>query len=420
MNVSLPYGTTYLNVSIPDRTTCDIIKTNEILAPDSPNQLIEQALQHPLGTQPLHDIATSGDTVAIVVDDYTRPCPTKTLLPPVLKELTRTGVDDTDVTIIIGTGTHSPPSFETTRKLLGEKIVRNYTVISTDQKSSTFVPIGESSYHHQIEILKEYIEADIKIIVSDIEYHYFAGYGGVRKSVLPAISSKQTIQQNHAMMFDPRATTGCMKQNPIHLEMNEAMRLAGCDFTLGCVLNSKHQIVSAWAGDPERVMDAGVKLVDSMYKSEIQKKPDIVITAADGAPHDINLYQALKAMYTASQVVKNGGWIILAAECPQGMGSNIYHDWLQKYQTASEIKTALEKDFQIGAHKAYYHRIAVETCHIGLISSLQDTFVQQFLSYHPFKSVQEALNHALEEVGNTARILIIPNGTTTHVTLSDS
>lgn len=418
MNVDLPYGSTHLNLSIPDKNKVEIIKTNEIISPDKPTKLIELALQHPLGTLALNDIVTPGDTVAIVVDDYTRPCPTKVLLPPILQELSHAGINDTDITIIIGTGTHHPPSFETIQNLLGEKIVRNYTVIFTDQESSSFVTIGQSSYHHTIEVLKEYVEADVKILVSDIEYHYFAGYGGIRKSVLPAISSKQTIQQNHAMMFDSYATTGSLKQNPVHLEMTQAMRLAGCDFVLGCVQNSNHQIVGVWAGDPERVLDAGVKLVDSMYKSEISYKPDIVVVASDGAPHDINLYQALKAIYAAVQVVKTNGWIILAAECREGVGNDLYQNWLQRYKTSIDIKTALENDFHIGAHKAYYHRQAVETCHVGLVSLLPESFVQDILSFHWFPSIQDALNHALKQMGEAAKIVVIPHGTTTHITIS--
>ena len=420
MKVSIPYGVEYLNVSIPDKNLSGIIKTNEMIGSDSPYQLIEQALRKPLGAQHLSTIVSPGDTIAIVVEDYTRPCPTNILLPPLLKELKQSGISETDITIIIGTGTHHPPSIDSIQSILGHKIARAYNVIYNDQQSSTFVSVGLSTYHHQIEVLKEYLDADVKILVSDIEYHYFAGYGGIRKSILPAISSKQTIQQNHAMMFDVHATTGNLKKNPVHLEMMEAMNLAGCDFALGCVLNSTHEIVGVWAGDPEKVMDNGIKLVDIMFKSEISETPDIVVVSADGAPHDINLYQALKALYTASQVVKEGGWIILVAECKEGLGSDLYHEWLQKYKTSSEIKKALEDNFKIGAHKAYYHRKAVETFHICLISSLHESFVDRFLSFHPFSSVQDALDHAIQNSDDTPRVLVLPHGTTTHVEISES
>ena len=416
MNVTLPYGSKQLEISILKKNLLGIVTTNEMKAKFDPVNLVYSALQNPIGTSRLNTIVKKGTSVAIIVDDHTRPCPTKILLPPLLNELEKAGVSETDITIIIGTGTHQPPSFESLADMLGEDIIRKHLIISTDQDASTFIKVGESTYQHDIEILKEYVEADIKIIISDIEYHYFAGFGGIRKSILPAISSKKTIQQNHAMMFDKYSTTGSMEKNPINLEMTEALRLAGCDFALGCVLNSDHQIVDVWAGDAEQVMQKGVKLVDNMYRSTISKKPDIVLVAADGSPHDINLYQALKALYTAAQVVKKKGHIILVAECAEGMGSNLYQDWLQQYQSASEIKRALEDAFVIGAHKAYYHRQAVETCTICLVSSLHESFVQNVLGFLPFPSVQEALDHTLEKTGDKANVLIIPNGTTSHVT----
>lgn len=406
-----------MEVSIPKENLLGIIRTKELKSPNNPTTLIETALQNPIGTRRLEKMTKPKDSVVIVVDDHTRPLPVKILLPQVLKRLTKAGITNTDITIIIGTGTHQAPSFEIIGALLGKEIVRTYSVIHTNQDASTFINVGTSSYGHDIEVLKEYVHANIKIIISDIEYHYFAGFGGTRKSILPAISSKRTIQMNHAMMFDKHATTGSMKKNPIDIEMNEAMRLAGCDFSLGCVLNSEHQIVGAWAGNPEQVMDEGTKLVESMYKSTIAKKPDIILVAADGTPHDINLYQSLKALYTATQVVKKKGWIILISECSEGMGSDLYQDWLQRYQTSEEIKKVLEENFKIGAHKAYYHRQAVETCKIGLVSSLHESFVQNVLGFHPFSTAQQALNHALQEIGGKATVLVIPNGTTSHVTL---
>lgn len=415
MNVSLPYGLGYLDILVPDKNLTGIIKTRELSGSATPQKLIEQALRNPLGSIQLCHIISPGDTIAIVVDDYTRPCPTNILLPPLLEELKQSGIEEIDITIIIGTGTHHPPTTDSIQSILGQKVAKEYAVIYTDQQSSTFVSVGESTYHHQIEVLKEYMDADVKIVVSDIEYHYFAGYGGIRKSILPAISSKQTIQQNHAMMFDVHANTGNVKQNPIHLEMMEAMNMAGCDIALGCVINSRHEIVKVWVGAPEKVMDSGIILVDNMYKSEIPEKPDIVVVSADGAPHDINLYQALKALYTATQVVKDGGWIILVAECKEGLGSDLYYEWLQKFTTSSEIKAALEHNFKIGAHKAYYHRKAVETYQICLISSLNESFVENFLSFHHFPSVQDALDHALKKTGDNPSVLVIPNGTTTHV-----
>jgi lactate racemase len=355
--------------------------------------------------------------VVIVIDDYTRPCPTKLLLPPVLEELKNAGVNDLDILIIIATGTHTPPSDAMVKELVGDKIYRNYMIISNDITHGTYVNVGRTKRGNDVELLKEYYEADFKILLGDIEYHYFAGYGGTRKSILPGISSKDTIQRNHSLLFEKHSCMGVLKENPIHQEMNEAMHLAGCDFAFSVVQNSHHRIVGAWAGNPEAVMDAGVKLVDTMYKKEVSEAPDIVITAANGHPHDINLYQAMKAMHTACQIIKPQGVIVLVAECPEGHGSQLYIDWMKKYKTSREIQTALRENFIIGAHKAYYHRITVENHPVILISQMQTPEIKDLFGFIVEKTPNDALEKAFRIAGNQARVLVVPHGTTTLLTI---
>ncbi|MFO8077076.1 MAG: nickel-dependent lactate racemase [Thermoplasmatota archaeon] len=414
MEIQLPYGKDTVPCTVDEKHLLQIIKTKDSIPPDKPERMIQQSLNRPYGTEPLSELAQHGDRVAIVVDDYTRPSPTKLLLPPVLNELKKAGVVDTDVTIIIATGTHTPPSFETIKSIVGDKISRNYTTISNDNKNSDYVSVGNSQYGNTIEILQDYVDADIKILVGDIEYHYFAGYGGTRKSVLPGIASAETIQNNHAMMFHQDANTGILSSNPVSREMTEAMYMADCDFALSCVLNAQHQIVGVWAGDASSIMNAGVKLVDEMYKKQIPKRPDILITAADGHPHDINLYQALKALYTASQVISEQGVIILVAACPEGMGNDRYINWMKNYETSEEIKQALQKHFKIGAHKAFYHRDISEKNTVILVSEMNDSFVKDKLGFIPAKDPNEALMKAKEITGENA-ILVVPQGTTTHL-----
>ena len=286
MNIVLPYGKGTLPLDVPDKNLLDVVVPKEFIQPGQPELMIKEALQDPLGTDRLSDAVCSGDTVAIVIDEYTRPCPTKMLLLPVLEELRLAGVNDSDILIIIATGTHTPPSTDQIKEIVGDKVYRNYMITSNDIINGGYATVGEPKRGNEIQILKNFIEKDFKIILGDIEYHYFAGYGGTRKSILPEISSKETIQRNHSLLFEKHSCMGVLKENLIHQEMNEAMHLAGADFALNVVQNSQHRVVGVWAGNPELVMDAGVKLVDSMYRCEIKERPDIVITAANGAPHD--------------------------------------------------------------------------------------------------------------------------------------
>jgi nickel-dependent lactate racemase len=419
MHIELPYGKGVLPLDIPDKNLLEVVVPKEFIQPRQPELMIKESLQDPLGTDRLSEAVGPGDTVAIVIDDYTRPCPTKMLLPPVLEELKEAGVSDLDICIIVATGTHTPPSPEVIKELVGDKISRNYMIISNDAVNGQHVNVGKTKRGNDIEVLKDYVDADFKILLGDIEYHYFAGYGGTRKSILPGISSKNSIQRNHSLLFERHSCMGVLKENPIHQEMNEAMHLAGCDFVLNVVQNSHHRIVGAWAGKPELVMDVGAKLVDTMYKREIQESPDIVITAANGYPHDINLYQAMKALYTACQIVKPHGIIIFVAECPQEHGNQLYIDWLKKYKTSEEIQKALNKNFIIGAHKAYYHRIAVENHPVIFVSEMNTPDVESLFKFKKEKTPNEALTKAFTISNQQSRVLVVPRGTTTFLTIKN-
>lgn len=413
MSIQLPYGKGTLPLDVPAKNLLGVILPRDFVIPEPPQALLKKALENPMGTDRLSEIAKPGDRVAIVVDDYTRPCPDKELLPPVLEELKIAGVNDTDVTIIVGCGTHKPPSFEMTKDIVGDKVFRNYTVISNDSVNGEFVSVGKSKRGNNIEILRDYADADVKILLGDIEYHYFAGYGGTRKSILPGISSNSTIQANHKLMFEEHAHTGVLKDNPIHLEMNEAMHFAGCDFALSVVLNSSHRIIGAWAGRPESVMDAGVKLVDEMYKRQVEKKADIIVVSADGSPHDIDLYQSIKALHNSMHVLNEKGVIILVAECINGHGSQMYVDWLKNHKNSKEVEASLKKNFIMGAHKAYYHFAAIEKHPVIFVSAMDKNEVENIFKFRYAANANDALNVAFGIAGKDAKVLVVPHGTTT-------
>jgi len=414
MEIALPYGKSHLPLFLNDNDSVIVAHPKESPAIENINKFITSVIKNPLGIGPLSTVVSKGQKIVIVVDDYTRPAPTKQLLPPLLNELIECGINKTDITIIIATGTHTPPDYEKMIQILGKEIVNDYAVISNDVKNGAYLSLGTSSYGNKISVLKEYVQADIKILVGDIEYHYYAGYGGTRKSVLPGVSSAESIQTNHAMMFHSNAVMGIYDINPISKEMIEAMDMAGCDFALSAVLNSHHDIVGLWAGDPKLVMEKGIALVDKMFKMNLCQQPDIVISAADGSPHDINLYQALKALYTASQIVREKGVVILIAECPEGIGNALYATWLENHTTAAEIQVLLEKNFKLGAHKAFYHRQAIEKNTVILVSELQDGFVKDKLGFIPAKTPEDALRKAYNITGPNASILISPRGSTSY------
>lgn len=415
MDFNLPYGNGYQRISIPNTYSIEVVSGEKKMDIPSLKVLAENAFSHPIKSASLYEIAHRGESVVIVTDDHTRPCPSKEILPYVLKELEKSGVSSTDITILIATGTHKPPSQNQIIELLGKEIVHEYNIVSNDNNHSEYISIGRSSFKHDIMIHKSYVNADVKIIVSDIEYHYFAGFGGTRKSILPGIASGKTIQENHAMMFNDYARTGELKRNPVAIEMQEAYEMIGCDFCVGAILNPNHDIVGLWTGDAMEVMGRGVDLVKRLYEKKVRRKPDVIFTAADGNPHDINLYQSLKAVHTASKVIKKDGSIVLTAECKEGLGNSTYQRWLEQYSSTKEIKLNLKKHFQIGAHKAFYHREVLDCCKVYLKSSLHPSFVQKSLGFKPVTHLQQTVNNILSKNKAIEHILIVPQGSTTYL-----
>jgi len=267
VDVWLPYGKTEVCARIPIENFLGTIEPKDQPGTPDPTAEVKRALNQPIGSPKLTQIAKPGAKVAIVVDDVTRPAPSKIMLPPLLEELSLAGVKDEDITIIFGCGTHRAVTKEEAVMLLGEEIVSRYDVISHDCNAQDNVYVGTTKRHGtKVYLNRVFAEADVKILTGDVSLHYYAGFGGGRKSVLPGVSGLETIRHNHAMLLHPKARTGNLDGNPVHEDMTEAARLAKVDFILNVVQNKKGEIVKAFAGDLEQAFYEGVKLVEAMYK----------------------------------------------------------------------------------------------------------------------------------------------------------
>ncbi|HYB92546.1 MAG TPA: nickel-dependent lactate racemase [archaeon] len=414
MEIWLPYGRTEIPVKVPDENLLGIITPNEKQGVADPKAEIIRALENPIKSKRLIEIAKPGNKAAIVIDDVTRPSPSYLMIPPILDELNRAGVKDEDITILIGCGTHRLATPEEAAKLVGEDVYRRIKVVSHDCKSAEIVcAIGETKFKTKVCVNKIFFDADVKILVGDIELHYYAGYGGGRKGVVPAIGSLDTIQHNHSMLLDPKATVGILEGNPVHEDMTESARLAKVDFILNVVLNTRKEIVGAFAGDLEQAFLDGVKVVDEMYKVHVEQPAEIVITSADGDPHDIDLYQALKAVENAKCIVKEGGVIILVAECREGYGNQVFYDWMTRLKNLEDVEKEVKRNFMLGGHKAYYLLKTLEKAKIILVSTMPDYYATGVFKLKTSKTVNAALNTAFNIVGKKSKIYVVPNGSTT-------
>jgi len=411
VDVWLPYGKTEVCLRVSARNFLGSIEPREKSGVPDARAEVERALKEPIGSRRLCEIAKPEHKVAIVVDDATRPAPSHVMVPPILDELGNAGVKDENITIIFGCGTHRAVIGEEAVRLLGEGVLKRVRAISHDFKAQDLVYVGTTpKYGTKVYLNRVFAEADLKILTGDICFHYYAGYGGGRKSVLPGVAGEETIKANHAMLLHPNARTGVLDGNPVHEDMVEAARLAKVDFILNVVLNSKGEIVGAFAGDMEQAFHEGVKLVDEMYRIPVDRRADIVVVSPGGYPADVNLFQAYKGVDSALEVVKRGGVIILAAECPEGHGNQVFYDWMVKFKDLKAVEREIRRNFVLGGHKAYYLMKALQKAQIILVSAMPDYYAVNVFRLKTARTVNEALNEAFKIVGENAKVWVMPYG----------
>jgi len=409
----IPYGKTEICARVPTRNYLGSIEPKEREGVKDAPAEIERALNEPVGTKRLSELAKPGEKIAIVVDDQTRSTPSRLIVPSVLDELNKAGVKDADITIIMGCGTHRAAKPEEVKSLLGEETLQRVKAISHDCMAKDLVYLGRTKALTKVYVNKVFAEADLRVLAGDIGLHYYAGYGGGRKSVLPAVSGEETIQHNHAMMLHLKARTGVYDGNPVHEDMVDAARLAKADFIVNIVTNSKRELVKAYAGDLEKAFYEGVKFVDEMYKVPIERRADIVIVSSGGHPHDIDLYQAYKGVDNALDAVKRGGVIIWAAECPEGHGNEVFFDWMTRFKDPKEMEAEIKRRFRLGGHKAYYLVKALERVQIILVSTLPDYLAVGTFRLRTARALNDALRDAFDVVGKDGKVWVMPHGNIT-------
>lgn len=411
VDVWLPYGKSEICVRIPTRNFLGSIEPAEKQGVLDARAEIERALREPIGSKPLSAIVKPEHKVAIVVDDATRPAPSDLMVPPLLDELNVAGVKEENVTVIFGCGTHRAVTREEAVRLLGEDVLNRVKVISHDCRAEDLVYLGKTGKHGtKVYLNRIFAEADVKILTGDVCFHYYAGYGGGRKSVLPAVAGEETIKHNHAMLLHPEAKTGVLEGNPVHEDMVEAAKLAKVDFIVNVVINSEGEIVKAFAGDLEQAFYEGVKLVDEMYRVQVDRKADIVVVSPGGHPADVNLFQAYKGVDNALEVVKRGGVIILVAECPEGHGNQVFYDWMVKFKDLKAVEREIKRRFVLGGHKAYYLMKALRKVQIILVSSMPDYYASNVFKLKTARAVNNALNEAFSITGKKVKIWAMPYG----------
>ncbi len=329
MRVELAYGREGLEIELPDDAPVTVIEPRfASCLPDERTALID-ALRNPIASQPLHDLVTPEDTVAIVFSDLTRPMPNDRVLPPLLDELGASGVPEEQVVLINALGAHRPQTEDELASMLGEDVVARYRIVQHDAwNEKKLVLAARNHAGRAVQVNRAYMNASVRILTGFIEPHFFAGFSGGPKAVLPGIAGIEAILDNHGakMLADSNASWAMTEGNPVWEEMLSVAQSTGPDFLLNVTLNRKREITGVFAGDPLAAHRKGTAFAREMAMQPTPHFFDIVITSNSGYPLDLNLYQAVKGMSAAAQIVRSAGAsrssrgdIIIAAQCWDGI-----------------------------------------------------------------------------------------------------
>ena len=408
MQLQIPYGKTRLNAEVADSHCLEILMPKDAAPAADPASAVKEAVYHPLG-----DVRRpqKGQRVAIAINDKTRPAPHEYLLPPLLAGIRRTGIPNADVVLIIACGTHPLMPPDEYQRILPPEILRDYRIICHNaDNDADLTYLGRTSRGTPVHINREYVAADYRIVVGNIEPHQFQGFSGGVKSAAIGLAGKETIHHNHAMMGDSHARLGEYERNPARQDVEEIGRMIGIDFALNAILDPTKRIVSALAGDPLAVMTRGISKLRAMVEIAVAAPYDLMIVSPGGHPKDINLYQSQKGLAHAAAVTKTGGAVILCAACLEGSGSPSYEAWMMDPQIkchADVFARFAREGFQIGPHKAFQVSRDASRVHVDLVSELDDEFVHQLL-LHPASDLQTAIDRALERLPKKPRIGVMP------------
>lgn len=407
MKLAFGYGHGQQTVQIPDKNVLEVLTANEMAHGRTGVEAVEHALDNPIGALPLGQLVKPGQKIAIIASDISRPVPSYQILPSIVERLLAAGCEKEDITVVFALGSHRKHTEAEMRHLAGDGIFD--TVRCVDSDVNDCVHMGTTDAGTPVDITRLVAEADFRICTGNIEFHYFAGYSGGAKAIMPGVSTPAAIQANHRMMVEEEAYAGNLDTNPIRRDIEQAGAICGIDYIVNVVLDEHKNIVYAVAGDVTEAHREGCRYLDKMYRKPLRERADIVLVSQGGAPKDANLYQVQKALDNAKHAVKKGGTIILMGACPEGLGSKTFEQWLLSAPTAESMITRIHETFQLGGHKAAAIAMVLQNAQIDLVSEMDPDFVRGIF-LNPRKSAQEALDAAFAKYGPDATVIAMPYG----------
>lgn len=416
--VSIPYARTHWHLDVPDHRLRAVLvsRAHEYVPECGEAELVRQALRHPVASAPLRELVRNKRKIVIVTSDHTRPVPTRIIAPEMLAEI-RTGNPSAEVVFLVATGFHRGMTRQEMEMKFGPELLASERIVMHDcRDDAAMVRIGSLPSGGDLVINRLAVEADLLLAEGFIEPHFFAGFSGGRKSVLPGIVSQVTVLANHCSEFiaDPNARAGVLEGNPLHADMIAAARQARLAFILNVVIDAEKRIIKAFAGDAEQAHLSGCAFVKEL--ASVRAVPaDIVVTSNGGYPLDQNVYQSVKGMTAAEATCREGGVIIIAASCCDGHGGQAFFDWFRNcgggaaevmrriLEIGRESTVADQWEAQIAARVQLKHPVII-------VSDQCDPAIIETMRFKSARTLPEAMTMAEQIVGADASVTVIPDG----------
>ncbi len=414
MKIKLAYGREGLIIDLPDDLNVRVVEPTHVEGLADQPQAVRDALMRPIASKPLKERVKSSDRVGIVINDITRATPYRIILPPLLDQLDH--VRRSRITLFNATGTHRPNTEAELQGMLGDEIAGRYSIVQNDCRDrDSHVLVGTTRAGNDIWIHKDFVECDVKILTGFIEPHFFAGFSGGGKAVMPGLALLETVLRNHSSknLDHPMAHWGVTEGNPAWEDIREAASMTQPTFLLNVTLNKDKHITGVYAGDPEEAHVQGCAFAKANAMAPVEGPFDIVITTNSGYPLDLNLYQSIKGISAASQVVKKGGSIIAAAECWDGIPDHGEYGGLLRDADSAEslLQTVRTPGFsRQDMWQAQIHAMICRKAEVCFYSAnLSDEQIRSAF-FKPCRSIEAAVNELLERYGRSASICVLPEG----------
>lgn len=415
MQVEMRYGQGTVSVEIPDNNLAGVLETAPSVPLDDPDRAVQEAISEPISSPPLAKLAEGRDSACIVISDITRPVPNKIILPHILETLEQAGILREKITILIATGIHRPNEGKELEEMVGSSIMNAYRIVNHySQKPETHTFLGKTNNETPVYIDNTYLAADLKIVTGLIEPHLMAGYSGGRKAICPGLASVETMKIMHGpeLMEHPKSAVGILEGNPFHMEATEIALMAGVDFSLNVAIDKERQITGVFAGEMVESHLKGAQFVESQAKVTIPSPVDAVVVSSAGYPLDTTFYQAIKGLLTAVEIVKQGGSILLVAECSEGIGSKPFTDLLFKTDDLTAFVAGLYNPANFVIDQWQLEELAKVARKADIYFYTESIPYQQRskLFVYPLKKPQDGIEDILKRYGNDAQIAAIPEG----------